>query len=256
MHGNIQAVAARLSRSKRLLEYRRLNWRVETMRRVIEEFSSFVLSAREAGFPVKMSVDSHDVPNAGLVELTLERQPTDALKRQYISAFDRDGEEFSDRQVFEEGGQLVASQSAEGHVFFVSHPRRSEWCEPRDNAYIIGGPFEPTDVTRRVVQKMIRRHLIVVRTSSIFGGPRSLTFRERLAYQFIVLVELRKRYRLIRALMTLSNEWGKAFVAAALALLVSLVSVAFTLALQRDQAVCVPEALNSCNSTRLHATSK
>lgn len=226
MQGKVDAAAKRLIRSRTLLEYRRLNWRVETMARLSHEFAAFSAAARRAGFPIHTSVGVHDVPNAGMVTITFNATATNAFRRQYKSAFDE--QPFVDQQVLEEGGQLAASQSHDGYVFFISNPRKSEWAKPTDDAYIIAGPLDPTEVALPLIRKVIRRHLIVVRMSSAFGGSGSLTFGERCTFWWIVFIELRKRHNLYRSLISLTNEWGKAIVAAVLATILSLVAAGLT----------------------------
>lgn len=222
MQGKVDATAKRFIRSRTLLEYRRLNWRVETMARLSHEFAAFTAAARAADFPIHTSVGVHDVPNAGMVTLSFGAMATNAFQRQYRSAFDE--EPFVDQQVLEDGGQLVASQSHDGYVFFISNPRKSEWAKPTNDAYIIAGPLDPAEVRQPLIRKMIRRHLIVVRMGSFFGGSGSLTLGERCMFWWIVLIELRKRYNLYRSLITLTNEWGKAIVAAVLATVLSLIA--------------------------------
>ncbi|WP_269633158.1 hypothetical protein [Pelomonas sp. BJYL3] len=226
------------------------------MDRVVGVFSAFVAGAKAAGFPWAASVDVHYVLNACTVEIAFEHIPTNALMRHYGSTF---GEaEYVDRQTLEDGGELIASQSAEGYVLFVSHPRKSAWSRPLDAEFIIGGPFDPTDVTHRLVEKMIRRHLVVVRMTSLFGGRHSLSIGERFTYQLVVLGELRKRYLLLRSLASLTNEWGKALVAAVLAVVgaIAASSCSGPADRQSHQVAAFIASSDNSSSIRLQATSK
>ncbi|MFT7776515.1 hypothetical protein [Roseateles sp.] len=222
MQGKVDAVTKRLLRAGTLLEYRRLNWRVETMVRLSHGFAEFTQAARAAGFPMHSSVGVHDVPNCGLVTLSFGSLPTNALRRKHLSLFDEP--EYEDQQILEGGGQLAASQSPDGHVFFISNPRSSDWMKPSDGEYFLSGPLDPTEITRPLIRKMIQKHLIVLRMSSMFGGPGSLTRLERCTFWWIVLGDIRKRHAFYRSLATLSNEWGKAVVAAVFAAVVGFVT--------------------------------
>lgn len=226
MQGKVDSVTKKLRRSMTLLEYRRINWRAETMGRLSHGFAEFSHAARIAGFPMQPSLDVHDVPNCGLVTLSFGSLPTCALRRKHLALFE--GPEHVDQQVLEKGGQLAASQSSDGHVFFISNPRSSDWMKPTDSEYFLSGPLDPIEVTPLLIGKMIGRHLIVLRMSSMFGGPASLTRLERCRFWWIVFGDIRKRHAFYRSMATLTNEWGKAIVAAAFAVIVAFATAILT----------------------------
>lgn len=166
------------------------------------------------------------MPNGGIVSLSFGDVDMEAPIRKLLPFFF--DEDHVDRPIREDGGQLVASLSVQGYVFFISHPRKSEWIKPTDESLIIGGPIEPTKVSAKLIQKMVRRHLIVLRKSSFYGGNGSLSWWERWVYRGIIFRELRNRYTLYRSLISLTNEWGKAIVAAVIATVLSLLAAAIT----------------------------
>lgn len=87
MQGKVDAVTRRLLRSKTLLEYRRLNWRVETIGRLSSGFATFCQAARVAGFPMHTSVGVEDVPNGGIVSLTFGDVDMEAPIRKLLPFF-------------------------------------------------------------------------------------------------------------------------------------------------------------------------
>jgi hypothetical protein len=222
MRRAVDRAAIKLRRSVELLEYRRINWRVETNHRIRWEFETFVRNAREAGFPLGLHVREYDTPNEGVVQITVAPLPTGTVTRKY--GIDHNGEFVSDASVIETGGELIASQSASGYVHFIAHPRRSERIKPKEDELILLGPLEPTEVTVGIVQKALTRYLLILQSSLILGAEDALTIRERIHLLWIRFHDLRSRYRLYVSLLTLNNEWGKAVIAGVVAFLVGYVT--------------------------------
>ena len=222
MREAVDRATMKFRRSGALLEYRRINWRVETNHRIRWAFEAFVRNAREAGFPLELHVHQYDPPNEGVVQIMVAPLPTGTVNRKY--GIDNDGESVSDTPVIETGGELVASQSASGYVYFIAHPRRSERIKSKDEELILQGPLEPTEVTVGVVQKALGHYLLILQSSSILGADDALTFRERIHVLWIRFRDMRTRYKLYVSLLTLNNEWGKAVVAGVVAFLVGYIT--------------------------------
>jgi len=217
-----EQAARKLHRSARLLEYRRLNWRVETNQRISREFEAFVMSARIVGLPFKLHISHHDTPNEGIVQIMVDPIATGAVDRKI--AFNEYGMSNVDTPVLETGGEFVASQSVQGYVHFIMYLRRSDRIKPKNESQILFQGYEPTDVTVDVVRRALRRYLILLQSSSVVGGANALTYQERFLVLWIAFRDLRNRYELYRSLLTLRNEWGKAVVAGVVAFLIGYIS--------------------------------
>lgn len=143
--------------------------------------------------------------------MTADTTLTGVVDRKHTCVFD--SETYVDAPVAETGGELVASQSATGHVHFIAHPRTSDRLKATKPDLILVGPLDPTDVTVQVVQKALHRYLLVLQSSSIIGGKGALTPFERLTVLWIHFRELRNRYDLYRSLLLMRSEWAKLLVA-------------------------------------------
>jgi len=218
----IERAQRNLERSSRLLDYRRLNWRVETNHRIRWEFEAFIRAARESGFPFELHLRQHDTPNEGVIQMTVGRTLTGAVNRKY--GFDFSDETCIDTPVVETGGELIASQSATGYVHFIAHPRTSDRLKANKPNLILLGPLDPTDVTVRVIRKALRHYLLILQGSSTIGSEDALTFRERLIVILIYFRELRNRHDLYRSLLSMKNEWAKLLVPVVIALIIGYVS--------------------------------
>lgn len=84
---------------------------------------------------------------------------------------------------------------------------------------ILFRPFDPTEVTPRLVRKAIRQYLLWLASTSILGSE-DVTLRDRLCIMWISFRDLRYRYELSRSLLSLRNEWGKALVAGVVAFVI------------------------------------
>ncbi len=217
-----ERAARKLHRSARLLEYRRLNWRVETNHRIVREFEAFVVSAHKAGLPFKLHVSHHHTPNEGTVQIMADPMATGAVDRKI--ALNEYGMSNVDTPVLETGGEFVASQSVQGYVHFIVYPRRSDRIKPKKESQILFQGFEPTDVTVDVVRRALKRYLILLQSSSVVGGASALTYQERFIVLWIAFRDLRNRYELYLSLLTLRNEWGKAVIAGVVAFLIGYIS--------------------------------
>ena len=215
MKPTIHRAAQKLRRSAILLEHRRLNWRVETNHRIRWEFELFIRSSREVGLPLEFSLRQYDTPNEGVVQLNPARTLTGVVDRQYSLSLD--GETYSDTPVLESGGELVASLSATGFVYFTAHPRSSDRTKPKRAQLFLLGPLDPATVTPAVVRRALARYLLILQASSLIGNENALTRLERWQVLWLHFRDLRTRYDFYRSMLTLENQWGRLFVAASLA---------------------------------------
>lgn len=211
MHAAVNRATRKIRRSAQLLEYRRINWRVETNHRIRWEFEAFVCAAREAGFPFNLSVQQHDTPNEGVIQICPEPSLIGIVNRKHNAPSDQPSH--TDTPVFETGGELVASQSATGYVHFIVSPRCSDRITPARKELIFLRPLDPSKVTPCLIRKVIKRYLLVLQASSTIGTEDALTFSERIAVRWLHIWELRARYDSYRSMLALRNEWGKALVA-------------------------------------------
>jgi hypothetical protein len=222
MRAAVSRAAKKLRRSAQLLEYRRVNWNVETNHRIRWEFEAFVRAAKEANFMFEFHVQQHNDPNEGVIQIS--------TRRSLIGIFDRKHNGFLERQppidtpVFETGGELVASQSATAYVHFIVYPRQSDRITPKQKELILFRPFDPVEITPRLVQKVLKRYLLVLQDSSALGCEDALTFAERITVIWLHFRELRNRHEFYRSMLALRSEWGKALVAGAVAFIVGYVT--------------------------------
>ncbi len=226
MRRSVALATTQLNHSAALLEYRRINWRVETNHRIRWELEAFVRIAGEAGLPFVFHIQQYDNPNEGVIQLTAERSFTGVVDRK--TTMTPVGLSHVDTPVVESGGEFVASQSAAGMVHFIAHPRRSDRGTPKRKELFLLGPLDPTEVTSNVVQRALYRYLLVLQSSSLVGSENSLSFAGRVRVRWIYFRDLRRRYELYRSLLALRNEWGKALVAGLIAVVVAFVAFYFT----------------------------
>lgn len=205
-----------LDRSTKLLGYRRLNWQVETNHRIRYAFERFVQEARRQNYPFGLHVSQHDHPNESVIQVSSSRLHTGAITRKTVHNEDFEERVF-DTPIFEDGGTLVASQSVSGHVAIIVHPRKSERIKPIDEQIILFGRLDPTDVTDAIIEKAIRRYVLYIRSTSVYGLYNSLSLIERLTLIHMRLSDIRYQYKLSRSLISMQNEWAKILVAVALA---------------------------------------
>jgi hypothetical protein len=222
MRSVIERATKKLRRSGTLLEYRRLNWRVETNHRIRWEFEAFVVEARALGFPFSFTIRQYDTPNEGVVQISSSPHNTGVVDR--VLGDDWDGREQFDSPVIETGGDLVASLSATGLVHFIAHPRVSKRLTPRTKELFLLRPYEPTNVTVKVIRKALRQYLLILQESSILGLENAITHKERVLVWWIRFRDLRSRYEFYTSLLSLRNEWGKALIAGVIAFLVGYIS--------------------------------
>ena len=74
-------LAAKFKRSSDLLRYRRLNWLVETNHRIRWGFEAFMREARASAVPLDFSLQQHDTPNEGVIQLMPHRLPIGVVNR-------------------------------------------------------------------------------------------------------------------------------------------------------------------------------
>lgn len=222
MHAAVNRATRKIRRSAQLLEYRRINWRVETNHRIRWEFEAFVRAARGAGFPFDLRVQQDDTPNEGGIQISPGRSIIGIVDRKTNAPWDKPP--YTDTPVFETGGELVASQSAQGYVNFIVYPRCSDRITPTRKELMLLRSFDPAEVTPKLIRKVIKRYLLVLQDSSAIGSEDALTFSEQIVVIWLHMWELRTRHDFYRSMLALRNEWGKALVAGVVAFVVGYVT--------------------------------
>ena len=210
-------LASTLKRSADLLRYRRLNWTVETSHRIRWEFEALVREARVSGVPLNFSLQEFDTPNEGVLQLVPASRNIGVVDRRHDPLADTGST--IDTKVLETGGELVASLDFLGHVHFIAHPRRSGRTTPTTNEIILEGPLDPGDVTQPLIRKVLRKYLLILRSTSVVGMADTITLIERAAILSIYAGDIRKRHHLIRSVLSMTNEWAKLLVAGLIAFL-------------------------------------
>ena len=212
--GLIEKATADLTRSDRLLEYLRINCLHLALPRITKQFEQLHRDSQRANLPFRFTGDHDESPNEERVQLRAQQSLTGVVNRTYRSPFE-DGPPHSDSQVWETGGELVATQSITGHVYFTVTPRKSDRSIPEKTELIIMGPLDPCNVSESRVRKVVARYLLLLKASSNIGWD-SLSMREWLAYQWMHMVELRARQDLMRAgIKFVRSESLRAFVGGA-----------------------------------------
>lgn len=206
-----------LERSQQLLRYRRINWQVETRYRIYQSFERLAQGTRQARYPFNLYVAELEHPCESVIQISATRTLTGAIKRTTTHS-----EEFEERvfdtPIFEEGGVLVASQSVSGHVAIIVHPRKSERIKPKEEQIILHERLDPTDVTNKLLEKAIKRYLLYMRSTSLYGCHDTLSLVEKAIIISMKIGDIRYRYKLSRSLLGMQNEWAKIILAAIAAL--------------------------------------
>ena len=201
-----------LERSTRLLSYRRLNWRIETRQKIRQAFEGFVQQTRRNGYPFSLHVFDYDLSAEGIVQISATRIPTGAIVRS-VSHDAEFGERVSKTPVMEEGGTLVASLSVSGHVAFVVYPRKSDRIKPVEEQLLLIHRLDPTDVTDRVLNRVILKYLLYMRSTSVLGMNDTLSTREWFALIWMKIGDVRYMHNLSRTVISMKNEWAKLLLA-------------------------------------------
>lgn len=218
MSAETDILAAKFKRSSDLLWYRRLNWQVETNHRIRWAFEAFVQETKTSDVPLAFSLRQHDTPNEGSIELRPERVLVGVVNRR-LDPFSEDDSE-NDVIVVETGGELVASLSFNGRVCFIAHPRQSDRSKPRHKEILLTGLLDPASVTPALIRKVLKKYLLILRSTSILGMEDTISGFERIRIWLIYFADLRERNRILRSILGMSNEWAKVLSAIAGAFLV------------------------------------
>jgi len=215
IRGIVDRASADLKRSTRSLDHRRINWHHVAAPRIAKCFGQLHRDSLRSELPFKFSGDHEDAPNEERIQLRAQQTPTGVFNRTYRFPFE-EGPQYSDAVVWETGGELVATQSITGHVYFTVTPRASDRNTPTRTELIIMGPLDPCDVSERRLRSVVSRYLLLLKASSNVGGD-SLSVREWLIYQWMYIFELRSRQDLIRSIIKfLKSETLRAFVGGAI----------------------------------------
>ena len=204
-----------LRKSQALLRYRRLNWTVVTKHLIKKEFESYIAASREAQFPFKFYIQHHGVPNEEQIQISVQPSKLGIIEQTY-RALER-SEPCSVFTPIETGGALVASQSATGFVLFIVHPRFSDRVDSTKKELLLFRPLDPAEITPRLLEKVMRLHLLLLQDSSLIGSQDALAFSERIEVWWLYFFrELRNRHEFYRSGLSLRNEWVKTLVTLAL----------------------------------------
>lgn len=212
-----------LERSSRLLSYRRLNWRVNTSHRIHQAFERLVHATRNSRYPFSLHVTHYKHSIESIVQISATSFPTGAVTR--TTTHDSElRKQVTDTPVLEEGGTLVASLSVSGHVAFIVHPRKSHRIKSKEEQIILFHHLDPTAVTEGILEKVLLRYLLYMRSTSVIGIHDTLSIREYLTLIGMKIGDVRYQYRLSHALLSMQNEWGKLLVAGLVGWLVAYVT--------------------------------
>jgi hypothetical protein len=157
MRAEVTRATTKIRRSNQLLEYRRINWNVETNHRIRAEFESFIRTAREVGFPFGLRLQQHETPNEEVIQISTDRSLIGIVDREHHAFWVNP--QYTDTPVFETGGELVASQSATGYVHFIIHPRCSDRLTPTRKELIL---FRPFGILWKSLRAWFKKYLIVI----------------------------------------------------------------------------------------------
>lgn len=181
-----------------------------------------MIEARASAVPLDFSLQQHDTPNEGVIQLMPNRLAIGVVNRR-LDPF-ADDESARDVVVIETGGELVASLSFMGHVHFIAHPRQSDRSTPKTKEIILAGPLDPVDVTPAVIRSVLKKYLLVLRSTSVLGMEDTISVLERAQILWIYFADLRKTNQLARSVLTMTNEWAKVLAAAALGFLAAYIT--------------------------------
>ena len=80
--------------------------------------------------------------------------------------------------------------------------------------------MNPASVTSALIRKVLRKYLLILRSTSIMGMEDTISIFERMQIWWIYFADLRERNRILRSILGMSNEWAKVLSAVAGAFLV------------------------------------
>jgi hypothetical protein len=203
---------ALLERSRNQLRYRRLNWQIVTHQLIRQEFDRFVKEAARQNSFYSFYVTQYDAPNEGTIQLSAGQNITGVVDR----TTDQLSNRYSDKPIIESGCCIVASQSVHGFINFIIYPYSSDRVKPDDENTILFYSLDPNQINTNKIHKALRRFMLILRTSSVYGELNTLSYSERALLLWMSMQDIRNKVRLQKSLITLNNQWGKAIVPAIL----------------------------------------
>jgi hypothetical protein len=93
------------------------------------------------------------------------------------------------------------------------HPRKSDRIKPAEEHLFLFHRLDPTDVTDRVLEEVILKYLLYMRSTSLLGIHDTLSMREWFALIGMKIADVRYVHKLSRTLISMQNEWAKLILA-------------------------------------------
>lgn len=204
---NLKSESKKLARSHFELERKRLNWKLVVKNRIKTHLIELILSAKNTGYPfVLFFQENNDVDNLDSIQITAESNYTGITQKL------ENGESKID---FEKGAGLSFSLSSRGDVVVTIRPYKSEWVTRKEKSIIIKHGISPDNITDDFIEMCIRRFIIYIRASSIYGSY-STRFYEHLFIKYLLIIDIKNRGKLINRSLDIFSRWGLVVISALL----------------------------------------
>jgi hypothetical protein len=195
--------SAKLKSSGFELRRRRLNWKLVTQNKIKSKFQEIAECSRKTEYPFRLFPQEHDETiNEATVQLSSGANKTGVVEK--INTPEKKGISCE----AEKGSALVASFSSTGSVAFIIYPYKSERYSRNEENIILHISLNPDNVSDQLIDKCISKYLFYNRNSSIYGVY-SNTFLDIIKINWMILIDIRNRKKLLQNFWTLFVEWSK-----------------------------------------------
>lgn len=195
--------SAKLKSSIVELQRRRLNWKIVTQNKIKSKFQEIAECSRKIEYPFSLTCHLHDETiNEATVQLSSGANKTGVVER--VNTPEQKGTSCE----AEKGSALVASFSSTGSVAFIIYPYKSERYSRNEENIMLHVALNPDNVSDQLIDKCISRYLFYNRKSSIYGVY-SNSLMDIIKINWMTLIDVRNRKKLLQSSWTIFKEWSK-----------------------------------------------
>ena len=195
--------SVKLKSSSFELNRRRLNWKLVTQNKIRSKFQDIAELSSKAEYPFRLFCQVHDETiNEVTVQLSSGANKTGVVER--INTPEKKGTSCE----VEKGSALVASFSSTGSVAFIIYPYKSERYSRNEENIILHISLNPDNVSDKLIDKCISKYLFYNRNSSVYGVY-SNSLMDIIKINWMTLIDVRNRKKLLQSFWTLFVEWSK-----------------------------------------------
>ncbi|EGQ8221440.1 hypothetical protein GUM57_24650 [Vibrio parahaemolyticus] len=193
----------KLIASKFELNRRRLNWRLVVQEKVENYLNSISKQAKLQGYPFNLYCYVNDeTDNEYTVQLTSSKNKTGVIER--IDTPECKGGTCE----IEKGSALVVSFNSTGRVAIIIYPYKSERYSLKEDNIILYQNISPDEISNKLLKKCISKYFMYIRYSSVHGSY-CCSFLDHLRVQWMNIIDIRNRHKLLSSFYSISGEWLK-----------------------------------------------